>query len=136
MSNWGLLGDWRRFPGVAILPGGPERGSLGELYVDLNAFAAFGADDLGFQRVDLVHNKLQIGGIERARAQGMTALPWGEERSTLDLRVPKDLKVILRWWLVDGWTGLPHRVEAWSIEGVEEGDPRAVWHPLEPESYL
>ena len=122
--------------GVAVLPGGPERGALGELYVDLNAFTDFGRDDLGFHRIDLVHHTMQAGGAERARREGMTALPWGEEDGVVDLRVPKDLQVILRWWLVDGWTGLPHRVEAWSIEGVQEGRPRAVWHPLEPESYL
>lgn len=128
---------WQREPlGVAILPGGDELGALRELYVDLNAFLAYGADDLGFQRVDLAHHALQPGGREHALRNGMTALPWGEDRSTLELRVPSDVTIVLRWWLVDGWTGLPHRVEAWSIEGLSDGDPRAVWHPLEPESYL
>ena len=128
---------WQAEPlGVAVLPGGPERGALGELYVDLNAFTDFGRDDLGFHRVDLVHHAMQPGGAQRALREGMTALPWGEPDGVVDLRVPKDLSVILRWWLVDGWTGLPHRVEAWSIEGLQEGRPRAVWHPLEPESYL
>ena len=114
--------------GVAILPG-REIEALGELYVELNALTSFGPDALGFERVDVVSHA--VGGSTGVPPSAMTALPWPEQGPTVVVRVPRSLRVLVRWWLVDGVTGQPHRVESWSIEGGG-----AVFHPLEPESYL
>ncbi len=115
--------------GVAVLPGS-EIEALGELYIELNALTSFGQDDLGFEQVDVVSHAVPVR-PSAAPPSALTALPWPEQGPTVVVRVPADLRVLVRWWLVDGVTGQPHRVESWSLEGG-----RAVFHPLEPESYL
>jgi hypothetical protein len=50
-------------------------------------------------------------------------------------RLPKDLLVEVRYWVVSGVNGTPHRVDSWRIALDDKGCPRAEFFYQEPESY-
>ena len=111
----------------------PLRDTLGEVHLDLNAFAGFGADAVGFQQVNLVQLEV-LGQREAALATAMTALPQADDDPTITLRVRADQRVLLRNWFVNVLKGTPQRVDGWVIEAA--GEPEAQFFYGEPESYL
>ena len=116
---------------VTALPLRSETWALGELNLDLNAFAAYGRDPDGFVRVGPVHHRLHPGG---APATAMTALPdAGDAR--IAVRLPEGFRLVVRDWLVNGLAGTPHRVDSWLIE-VRDGQAEVRFLLGEPESYL
>lgn len=121
---------------VAIFPGRPESTQLGELNVELNAFAGFGRDEDGFERVNPIH--LLASAERRAKAfrSGMTALPRRDARPVLYLRIPSEMRVVLRNWLVSTASGTPFRTDAWDISAGRDGAPKLGFFPFEPESHL
>jgi hypothetical protein len=120
---------------VTVLAQRPDIGVLRELPLDLNAFVRLDQDELGFQKVNLVQYEL----FPERRAQGvataMTALPWMDEEPVVHLRIPADMRVLVRNWLVNPSEGVPHRIDGWFIE-IEGDQPRVRFVYGEPESYL
>ncbi|MCC6157730.1 MAG: hypothetical protein IT350_06720 [Deltaproteobacteria bacterium] len=119
---------------MTVLPGKPEFHALAELPIELNAFVSYGKDEVGFERVNLIH----LGAQKRGQAAfdtGLTALPQTDDRSVISVRIPAEVRVILRYWIVDSAKGTPHRIDAWAIEAAD-GKPEIRFFPLEPESYL
>ncbi len=119
---------------VTVLPGKPEFHALGELPIEINAFVSYGKDEVGFERVNLIH----LGTQNRkpvAFDTGLTALPQTDASPVISLRVPAEVRVIIRYWIVDSAKGTPHRIDSWVIE-PGESDPQIGFFPLEPESYL
>ena len=129
--------SWQSQPlPVMVLTKEPEILSLGELYIDLNAFISFGSDEDGFERINLISYMVSPGARAHARKTGMTALPQQDQTTTVTMRIPRDMKLVIRNWIVDGLKGVPHRVDAWKISVSEDGEPRVTFHPHEPESYF
>ena len=106
-----------------------------ELFIDLNSFTSFGTDELGFVRVNLISFKGEIAKETYAQKTAMTALPQDNSLCVILVRIPEDYRIVIRNWFVDLTNGTPHRVDSWSIE-ADEQNPKAVFHPWEPESYL
>ncbi len=109
----------------------PLRDTLGELHLDLNAFAGFGPDEHGFERVNLVQLR-----VLRAdpRPGAMTALPQADDDPVITVRVRGDRRVLLRNWFVNVHKGTPQRVDGWVIPNPRK--PEARFFYGEPESYL
>jgi len=120
---------------VTVLTEQSELAHLGELYVDLNAWISLGRDDLEFQQLNLITYALAPERRAQGRNSSMAALPPRDVEPTITLRVPRKTRIILRYWLVDGTKGTPHRIDSWSIE-TSGANPTLAFHPLEPESYL
>lgn len=120
---------------VTALPLRPETWALGELYLDVNAFTAYGTDELGFVRVAPIHFRQLPDGRSAAIANAMTALPNDDRSAVVVVRVPVGFRVLVRDWLVDGVAGTPHRVDSWLIESEDSG-VRVRFLYGEPESYL
>lgn len=119
---------------VTVLPGKPELHALGELPIELDAFVSYGTDEVGFERVNLIH----LGAQNRRQAAfdtALTALPQTDDRPVISLRIPTEVRVILRYWVVDSAKGTPHRIDSWVVE-AGDGPPNIRFFPLEPESYL
>ena len=121
---------------VVVMTEKPEILRLGELNIDLNAFISFGPDEDGFERVNLISDKVKEGGQPHGFRTGMTALPQQDHTTSMTLRVPRDMKVVLRNWIVDGLIGVSHRVDAWEITVAGDGKPRLMFYPQEPENYF
>jgi len=117
---------------VTVLAEQPEVSALGELAIDLNAWTTVGRDEFEFQRLQV----LRVAGPQRPSAASMTALPQRDTEPTVLLRIPRDLDLLVRYWVVDGHKGVPHRVDAWRIRIAADGSPEVDFHCLEPESYL
>jgi hypothetical protein len=120
---------------VTMLTAQSETASLGELYVDLNAWISLGRDDLEFQQLNVITYALAPEHVAQGRSSSMAALPPRDVEPSITLRVPRGTHIILRDWLVDGSKGTPHRIDSWSIK-TSGAEPSLDFHPLEPESYL
>ncbi len=120
---------------VTVLAQRPDIALRRELPLDLNAFVRLERDELGFQKVNLVGYEV----FPERRAQGiataMTALPWMDEEPVIHLRIPDDMRVVVRSWLVNPSEGVPHRIDGWFID-LDDGKPRVRFVYGEPESYL
>jgi hypothetical protein len=128
--------SWQAEPlPVTVLAQRPDIGVLRELYLDLNAFVSLEEDELGFQKVNLVQYALFPEQRERGLATAMTALPWMNPESVVRVRIPADMRVVVRNWLVNPSEAVPHRIDAWFVE-VEDRQPQVRFHFGEPESYL
>jgi len=120
---------------LVVMPDKPELGLLGELYLDLNAFAGLGRDEDGFERVNIISFRVLPGARARGVASSMTALPQQDRSPRVVLRVPEDITVVVRNWVVNASKGVPYRIDAWRI-AQREGRPRVEFFCQEPESYL
>jgi len=128
--------SWQSEPlTVTVLPDRPEREALGELTVELNAFASFGADDDGFERVNFIHLRTTPERRAAALRSALTALPDRSSDASIVLRVPSSDRVILRDWIVNPGSGDPYRTDAWDVR-VVDGTARVSFQPFEPESHL
>ncbi len=113
-----------------------EQRALGELYVELNSFISYGKDEQGWlEKVNLLHHLADPQQRQLAYASAMTALPQRDQRAAIVLRIPREMRVIVRNWYLKA-SGAPHRVDGWFIQLSPDGVPTAAFHPLEPESYL
>jgi len=120
---------------VTVFTAQSETASLGELYVDLNAWISLGRDDLEFQQLNVITYALAPERLAQGRSSSIAALPPRDAAPSITLRVPRGTHVILRNWLVDGSKGTPHRIDSWSVD-TSGTEPSLAFHPLEPESYL
>ena len=121
---------------VVVFTEKPEVGVLGELSVDLNAFISLGQDEDGFEKVNVISHAATPERRARGRKTGMTALPNRDKSKAITLRVPRDMKVVIRNWLVDSVQGVSHRVDAWVVTAGEKNSATVTFHPHEPESYF
>lgn len=117
---------------VTVLADQPEVGALGELAIDLNAWTSVGRDEFEFQRIQV----LRSAAPPRPSAEAMTALPQRDKDPTVLLRIPRDVQVLVRSWVVDGQKGVPHRIDAWRVGIDDTGIPEVDFYCMEPESYL
>ncbi len=128
--------SWQAQPlPVTVLAQRPDIGVLRELYLDLNAFVTLERDELGFQKVNLVQYELFPERRQQGLATSMTALPWMDTEPVVHLRIPADMRVVVRSWLVNPSEGVPHRIDGWFIE-LADGVPHTRFVYGEPESYL
>ena len=121
---------------MVVLTGKPDLEVLGELNLELNAFVGYGKDEYGFERVNLINYLTSKKGRAYAKKTGMTALPHRGTTPVITLRVPRDITVIIRNWIVEQEQGVPHRIDSWRIRLGEDGKPRVEFFFQEPESYF
>ena len=121
---------------VVVLTGKPALEVLGELNVELNAFIGYGKDSYGFERVNLINFMTSKKGRAHAKKTGMTALPHRGTAPVITLRVPRDVTVILRNWIVEQEQGVPHRIDSWRVRVGGDGEPEVRFFFQEPESYF
>ena len=114
----------------------PEARALNEIHIDLNAFAGYGRDATGHERVNVI--SLMTGEEQRrvGYATGMPVQPLHDGSSAVVVRMPDDARVVIRDWIVDGTAGVPHRIDSWSVAIDARGEPTLRFHVGEPESYL
>lgn len=109
---------------------------LNELYLECNAFKAYGKDNVGLDIVNPIYSDSFIERNPVIRSRGMTTFPLYEENGSIFLRLPLYSKVVIRNWFVDGQNGTPYKVDAWVID-VKSPDRVSVEFVFnEPESYL
>jgi len=121
---------------ITILTDDPALRVQKVLFIELNAFISYGQDEYGFEQINTIHLHHRPAAAELARTTAMTALPWRDDRPTISLRVPDDLTIVVRDWIVNGNNGTPYRVDSWVIENIGNEKPDVEFYPLEPESYL
>ncbi|MCZ7581864.1 MAG: hypothetical protein M5R36_00235 [Deltaproteobacteria bacterium] len=121
---------------VTALPRSPESSGGRELSVELNAFIDLGRDENGFVQVNQMNFFLKPELKPAGRAGALLALPDSDQTCVFDFRLPRDVELVVRYWIVDGTKGVPFRVDAWRIGLDDDGAPSATFYPFEPESYL
>ena len=121
---------------VVVLTGKPALEVLGELNVELNAFIGYGKDEYGFERVNLINYLTSKKGRAYAKKTGMTALPHRGTAPVITLRVPRDVTLVIRNWIVEQEQGVPHRIDSWRIRVGDDGEPEVEFFFQEPESYF
>jgi len=107
-----------------------------ELVINLNAFISVGKDDLGLDIVNAVNFALNPGLRKYGYNSGMTSFPLYEEDRSLIFKVPKDTKIIIKNWFINGQNGIPFKVDSWGIERSFNGRYGIKFYYNEPESYL
>jgi hypothetical protein len=128
--------SWQAQPlPVTVLAQRPDIQALREVYLNLNAFSTLERDELGFQKVNLVSHSVLPTLRQAGLATAMTALPWSQREPVVHLRIPADMRVVVRNWVVNTAEGVPHRIDGWIIERDGER-PRVRFFYGEPESYL
>ncbi|MFH1464521.1 MAG: hypothetical protein ABIO70_09045 [Pseudomonadota bacterium] len=128
--------SWQEQPlPVTVLAQRPAIGVLRELPLELNAFVRLAEDELGFQKVNLVQYEVFLERRAEGLATSLIALPWMEAEPVVYLRIPADMRVVVRAWLVNPAEGVPHRTDGWFID-IDDGQPRVRFVYGEPESYL
>ncbi len=121
---------------ITIFTDQQELRSLRELNIELNAFIGFGTDEYGFVRVNSIDHMVRADLRQRGYLTGMTALPQTDDRCSVLLRIPQDLTVVIRNWIVNGSNGTPYRIDSWVLKISEDGKAESEFFCAEPESYL
>ncbi len=121
---------------VTVLAQRPDIQVLRTLTLDLNAFVTLEEDELGFQKVNLVAHLVFPERKAQGIATAMTALPWMDDEPVVRLRIPADMRVVVRNWLVNPSEGVPHRIDGWEIRPDGDGGVSTRFFFGEPESYL
>ena len=107
-----------------------------ELVINLNAFISVGKDDLGLDIVNAVNFVLNPGLRKYGYNSGMKSFPLYEEDSSFTFKVPKNAKIIIKNWFVNGQNGIPFKVDSWGIKRSFNGRYVIKFYYNEPESYL
>lgn len=129
--------SWQEQPlPVTVLAQRPDVQTLRTLTLDLNAFVTLEEDELGFQKVNMVAHQIFPERRQQGIATAMTALPWMDDDPVVRLRVPVDMRVVIRNWLVNPGEGVPHRIDGWEIVPDGAGGVSTRFFFGEPESYL
>lgn len=129
---------------ITVLPLKPERQVLGELHIELNAFIAINQDEYGLRLINTIDHVVVPGKNVQGLATAMKALPQRDELSSVVLRVPVDMRILFRNWIVNAVEGAPYRIDCWVIEpgtqtreaGSHGGGRTVEFFFQEPESYL
>ncbi len=120
---------------VTLLTGKSEYRTQKILELEVNAFKNFGADEYGFAKVNMINSWVQPDQRGRAFQTGMTALPQTDDSSVISLKIPRDVRILVRNWIINSANGTPWRVDSWDVR-IKDGQPKTEFHIMEPESYL
>jgi hypothetical protein len=120
---------------ITLLTGKPEYRTQKILELEVNAFKSFGADEYGFAKVNMINSWVMTGQRAHAFKTGMTALPQTDDSTVISLRIPRDVRVLIRYWIINTGNGTPWRVDSWDVT-IKDGKPKTEFHIMEPESYL
>lgn len=120
---------------VCVILNNEEIEYLNILYIDLNAFAGFGKDALGFELVNSVNFKGNAELEKIGFQSGMGSFPLFANENKMVFHVPKDLRIIIRDWFVNE-KGIPYKIDSWCIKQDKNGEYGTEFFYNEPESYL
>lgn len=121
---------------VAIMPQKAEVVALKELSIDLNAFINTGGNEDGFATVNTIVYAFKKEKGALPLDSMMLGFPLFADGSTIKLRIPKDLKIIIKNWFVNGENAIPFKTDSWEIYISKKGELRIRFFYNEPESYL
>lgn len=129
--------DWQenKLP-VCIMLNNDNLANFKELNIDLNAFASVGKDDIGIDVVNSVNFILNPSLRQYGLKTGLKSFPLYEENKSLIFKVPKDTKIIIKNWFINGENGTPFKVDSWLIRRSGRGNYKIKFFYNEPESYL
>lgn len=120
---------------VCVILNKDEINFLGRFYIDLNAFVSFGKDDGSFDRINSVNFKAESFSQKKAFDSGMGSFPLVTEGTSVTLRVPKDLEIVIRNWFINE-KGAPYKIDSWRLKHAAGRNWKAEFFYNEPESYL
>ena len=132
---------------VAVRPRSREVGFLGELHVELNGDVHRGGGQVGPRSKPGTAKPPPSGMLTwptkrlspyalPCTAETRPAVMLPQRARALTLRVPRDLRVLIRYLVLNGFVGDIYRISSWSIDASEPGEPRVTFHFGEPEGYL
>ncbi len=129
--------DWQKnnLP-VCIMLNSGSLTYLKELSIELNAFISFGKDEDGFDIVNSINFKSNLQLAQTGYQTGMKSFPLYEETNNMIFRVPKDIKIIIKNWFINGENGIPYKLDSWYITQDKKGNHKTEFFYNEPESYL
>jgi hypothetical protein len=110
--------------------------ALKELTVDLNAFVSLGKDELGCDIVNSINFTLSPFLKEQGLKTGLRSFPLYEENKSLIVKIPADLKIIIKNWFINEENGVPFKVDSWLIKRDSKSNWKVFFFYNEPESYL
>lgn len=127
---------WQNMPlPVCVMIKEEEINYLNELNIDLNLYTSFGKNKAGLYIVNSIHYKstpdLRVSGFNT----GMDSLPLFSKENSLVLRIPDNLRIVIRNWFMNE-SGIPYKVDSWCIEPDGKGLYKITFYYHEPESYL
>jgi hypothetical protein len=108
---------------------------LDELYLDLNSFISYDSDELGFNYINSIHYKFYPESIEFAKQSSMITLPNFDDLNEITIKIPKNFKIVIRNWFVNGANAQPYKIDSWVIS-IKENNPQIEFWHNEPESYI
>lgn len=108
---------------------------LNELNIDLNTFTSFGKNEQGLDVVNSLHFKANPNFRGVGFYKGKASFALFSDNNTMVFRIPRGLKIIVRNWFINE-SGIPYKVDSWSIEPDSKGAYKVSFYYQEPESYL
>jgi hypothetical protein len=66
----------------------------------------------------------------------MISFPLLQERGILTFRIPKDVRIVIKNWFINGENGVPFKLDSWLAQRKITGRYRTEFFYNEPESYL
>jgi len=126
--------SWQKekLPGI-IFTDLAESRYLDEIYIDLNSFISYGPDGDGFQKVNSVNFMHYPQALQYAFDTGIPIYEISNGQIIV-LNVPKDSRLIVRNWFVNGANAQIFKLDSWVINLYEE--PVVSFQYNEPESYI
>lgn len=121
---------------VCVMLNNDNLGIFKELVINLNAFISLGKDELGSDVVNSVNFGLNPGLKQAGYDSGLKSFPLYAENKSIIVKVPKDTKIIIKNWFINGDSGVPLKVDSWLIQRSFNGSYAVRFYYNEPESYL
>ena len=120
---------------LVIFPNFADTKFLNEIYLDLNSFISYGQDDFGFEQINSVNYLFYSDALDYAKQTSMIALPKIYDNKEIILKIPRNHKIIIRNWFVNGANSQPFKIDSWVISIQNENPMIEFWYN-EPESYI
>ena len=132
---------------IAVRPRAREVDLLGELHVELNGDADLGGGQVGPQCKPGMIRRPPAGQSswpsKRPTPYALPCTREGEQATMLPgdsraftVRMPEDMRIVIRYLLLTGFVGDVARISSWSVDASGPGKPRVEFHFGEPEGYL
>jgi hypothetical protein len=132
-----VIVPWQKNPvPVCIMLNNGYLDDLKELQIDLNAFISVGNFDIYQDIVNSINYSLNNTLRKEGKGTGMISFPLLQERGILTFRIPKDVRIVIKNWFINGENGVPFKLDSWLAQRKITGRYRTEFFYNEPESYL
>ena len=108
---------------------------LNEIYLDLNSFISYSKDEFGFHKINSINYNFYPESKDFALKSSMSALPSLDNSNSVTLNIPRNHKIIIRNWFINGANAQAFKIDSWVID-VSKDEPSIQFLYNEPESYI